>query len=99
MGGFHERLVGITKITLKKTIGKLYLTHTQPQTIITEVEAAINSRPLVYVDDDLENQFITPNHFLSLNTKKGTPELIRNNEEDDKRIDDCTQIIGNLEKT
>ena len=69
MGGFYEILVGITKIALKKTIGKLYLTHTQLQTIITEVEVVINSRPLVYMDDDLENQIIMPNHFLSLNTK------------------------------
>ena len=84
MGGFYERLVGITKISLKKIIGKLFLTHTQLQTIITEVEAVINSRPLVYVDDDLENEIIMPNHFLSLNTKNGTPELIRNNEDDDK---------------
>ena len=43
MGGFYERILGITKMALKKTIGKLYLTHTQLQTIITEVEAVINS--------------------------------------------------------
>ena len=88
MGGFYERLVGITKTALKKTIGKLYLTHTQLQTIITEVEAVINSRPLVYVDDDLENEIITPNHFLPLNIKNGTPELIRNNEDDYKNDPD-----------
>ena len=40
------------------------------------------------MDDDLENQFIMPNHFLSLDTKNGTPELIRNNEEDDKNDPD-----------
>ena len=83
MGGFYQRLVGITKMALKKTIGKFCLTHTQLQTIITEVEAVINSRPLVYVNDDLENQIIMPNHFLSLNTKNGTPELIRNNKDDE----------------
>ena len=88
MGGFCEKLVGITKMALKKTIGKLYLTHTQLQTIITKVEAVINSRLLVYVDDDLENPIITPNHFLSLNTKNGTPEFIRNNEDDDKNDPD-----------
>ena len=87
MGGFYERPVGITKAALKGTIGKLHLTHTQLQTIITEVEAVINSRPLVYVDDDLENEIITPNHFLSLNIKNGTPELIRNYEEDDDEND------------
>ena len=75
-------------MTLKKTIGKLYLTHTQLQTIITEVEAVINSRPLVYVDDDLVNQIIKPNHFRSLNTKNGTPEPIRNNEDDKKNDPD-----------
>ena len=88
MGGFCERLVGRTKTALKKTNGKLHLTHTQLQTIITEVEAVINNRPLVYVDDDLKNQIITPNHFLSLNTKNGTPELIRNSEDDDKNDPD-----------
>ena len=88
MEGFYERLVGITKTALKKTIGKLYLTHTPLQTIITEFEAVINSRPLVYVNDGLENQIITPNHFLSLNTKNGTPEIIRNNEGDDKNDPD-----------
>ena len=88
MGGFYERLVGITKTALKKTIGKLYLTHTQLQTIITEVEAVINSRPLVYVDDDLEKEIITPNHFLPLNIKNGTPELMRNNEDDYKNDPD-----------
>ena len=71
-------------MALKKNIGKLYLTHIQLQTIVTEVEAVINSRPLVYVDDGLENQIITPKHFLSLNTKNGTPDLIRNNEDDYK---------------
>ena len=63
MGGTYERLVGITKAALKKTIGKLYLTRTQLQTIITEVEAVINSRPLVYVDDDLENQKSEPQNL------------------------------------
>ena len=40
------------------------------------------------MDDDLENQIITSNHFLSLNTKNGTPELIRNNEDDNKNDPD-----------
>ena len=40
------------------------------------------------MDDDLKNQIITPNHFLSLNTKNGTPELIRNSEDDDKNDPD-----------
>ena len=52
-GGFYERLVGLTKRALKKIIGKKCLTDRQLATILTEVEAVINSRPLVYVDGDI----------------------------------------------
>lgn len=84
MGGFYERLVGVSKMALKKTIGRLSLTRSQLHTIITEVEGVVNSRPLVYVDNDLENQIITPMHFLSLNTKNGTPTLTNQDEEDNE---------------
>ena len=75
MGGFYERLIGTTKMALKKSIGRLQLTQTQLHTIITEVEGVIKSRPLVYVDNDIERKIFTPMHFLSLNTKNGTPTL------------------------
>ena len=92
MGGFYERLVGTTKMALKKSIGKLHLTLTQLQTIITEVESVVNSRPLIYVDNDLENEIITPAHFLSLNPKTGTP-VLQNIDEDDDQIDPDYQNI------
>ena len=65
------------------SIGRLQLTQTQLHTIITEVEGVINSRPLVYVDNDIETKIITPMHFLSLNTKNGTPTLSEQDEKDD----------------
>ena len=74
MGGFYERLLEITKISLRKSIGRVSLTSSQLQTILTEIEAVINTRPSVYVDNDLENQ-ITPAHFLSINIKTSTPVL------------------------
>lgn len=46
MGGFYERMVGLTKRSLQKT------TEKQLVMILAEVEAVINSHPLVYVDDD-----------------------------------------------
>ena len=85
MGGFYERLVGITKMSLRKSIGRVSLTSSQLQTILTEVEAIINTRPLAYVDNHLENQIITPAHFLSINIKTGTPVLTVKNE--DKKTD------------
>ena len=41
-----------------------------------EIETTVNARPLVYVGDDLESNItLTPNRFLSLNSKTGIPEL------------------------
>ena len=56
MGGFYERLVGIVKRSLCKAI--VYLTSEQLLTILKEAEAVINSRPLVYVGDDI-NSYMT----------------------------------------
>ena len=40
MGGFYERLVGISKMALRKAIGKTCLTMLQLQTFLTETELA-----------------------------------------------------------
>ena len=83
---------GNNKNDIKKDYWETLFNSYQLQTIITEVEAVINSRRLFYVDDELENQIIAPNHFLSLNVKNGTPELIRNNKDVDKN--NCLIIKG-----
>lgn len=51
-GGSYERLIGLVKRNLRKCIGRRLLTVVQMQTILKEIEAVINSRPLVYVGDD-----------------------------------------------
>lgn len=80
MGGFYERLIGIVKRCLRKTIGKLCLTNEQLRTLLAETEAVVNSRPLVYVGDDINSNIIlTPAYFLTLNPKTGIPDR---NEED-----------------
>ena len=82
MGGFYERLISITKMALKKSIGKLCLTSIQLQTIMTEIEAVVNSRPLVYVNNEVEHRTITtPMHFLSVNARTGPPTLVIPEEE------------------
>ena len=82
MGKFYERLVGTTKISLRKSIGRMSLTSSQLQTILTEIEALINTRPLVYIDNDLDNQIITPVYFLSINKKTGTSVLTVKNDDE-----------------
>ena len=81
MGGYYERLVGLVKRTLRKTIGRRLLTSIQMQTLLKETEAILNSRPLVYVEEDIDScMAISPAHFLSLNRNIGLPEM-------DKTID------------
>ena len=47
-------LVGTIKGALEKSIGKICLTEKKLETFLAEAEAVINSRPLVYVGEDLE---------------------------------------------
>ena len=61
-GGWWERLIRSVKSALRKTLGKRLVTRTQLETILQEIEACINSRPLTYVGDT-ENP-LTPSHFL-----------------------------------
>ena len=63
-GGFYDRLIGLTKACIKKVIGKEKLTWEELETICTEVEGAINTRPLTQIDDDPNNNILTPNHLI-----------------------------------
>ena len=63
-GGFYERLIGKTKSCLEQVIGKDRLNLAELTTISTEVEAAINSRQLTYIDDHPTNNTLTPNHLI-----------------------------------
>ena len=83
MGGFYERLVSIVKRSLRKAIGKVCLSSEQLLTILKEAEAVINSRPLVYVGDDINSSMtLTPAHFLTLNPKIGLPATTRDKTDD-----------------
>ena len=64
-GGFWERLMGLTKLTLKKVLGRAFTTLNSLQTIIVEIEAILNDRPLTYVPTNSSDPDpITPAHLL-----------------------------------
>lgn len=64
-GGFYERLIGLVKNCLKRTLEKQTLNDNQFYTIIKEVEAVLNTRPLTYVSTDPEH-ILKPSDFLNL---------------------------------
>ena len=77
MEGFYERLVGSSKMVFRKSIGKNYLTSLELQTFLSETEAVLDSRPLVYIGDDLnDGTMITPSHVLSPNTITDVPIIV-----------------------
>ena len=68
--------MGITKRALKKSLGKCKVTGQQLLSLLVETEAVINSRPLVYLNDDINSaEALPPAHSLSLNYKMGVPNI------------------------
>ena len=64
-GGFWERLLGISKRAIKKTLGRALITLTERQTLAVEVEAILNDRSITYVSGDVvDEEPLTPSHLL-----------------------------------
>lgn len=64
-GGFWEHLIGLTKMALRKVLGKAFVTLPMLQTLIVEIEAVLNDRPLTYVSSDISDpEPLTPSHLI-----------------------------------
>ena len=46
VGGFYERMIGTVKRCLRKVLGNARLAYDELQTILVEIEATLNSRPI-----------------------------------------------------
>ena len=65
-GGYWERLMKTIKIPLRKVLGKFFLSADEMYTVLTEVEAMVNSRPLCAANDEPDCQnYLTPAKFLT----------------------------------
>ena len=71
--GFYERLIGSVKRCLKKIVGSAKLTLDELQTVVIEVEATLNSRPLTYLAADDKQEPLTPAHLLTGHHLLGLP--------------------------
>ena len=64
-GGFWERLIGLTKTAIKKVLGRHHVSLPTLETIIVEIEAILNDRPLTFVSSELgDPEPLTPAHLL-----------------------------------
>ena len=63
-GGKCDRMVGLVKGALRKSIGKSLLTFTELKEVLLDVEVALNNRPLSYVEDDIQMPLITPESMM-----------------------------------
>ena len=63
--GFWERLIGLTKQAVKKTLGRAFVSQQKLETIITEIEAMLNDKSLTYVFSDISDpEPLTPTHLI-----------------------------------
>ena len=63
-GGIFERMIKSAKRCLRKAIGKNCLTYDELLTLVIEVEAVLNARPLTYVSSEDVEEPLTPSHLL-----------------------------------
>uniref|UniRef100_A0A1I7VRB7 Integrase catalytic domain-containing protein n=3 Tax=Loa loa TaxID=7209 RepID=A0A1I7VRB7_LOALO len=80
-GGVYERIIGLTKQALRRAIGRKLLKEGEFITLIVEIEALLNTRPLTYVGFD-DYRVIRPIDFISPTSSLGMP-IVSEDEEDE----------------
>ena len=72
-------MVRSVKTPLKKVVGKAKLNYEEMETVLVEIEALINSRPLTYLYEDDVSEPLTPSHLLAgrnLASPPSSPSLV-----------------------
>ncbi len=74
-GGLWEAAVKSMKTHLRRVVGDVKLTFEEFSTVLTQIEACLNSRPLVPLPDGDEGiEALTPGHFLIGRPLKALPD-------------------------
>ena len=103
--GFFERLVKSTKRCLKKILANARLNYEELLTLLCEVEAVLNSRPIIYVYCEDVETLLTPSHLvlgkhLILHSKKNfkmvmSEEKLLDWVKEERRVQHCRDQYSN----
>ena len=93
-GGWWERLIVLTKIALKKTLGRTHVSLIVLETLVVEIEAVLNDRPLTYVSSKFDEMDpLTPAHLLYGRRVTALPyESVDDDEVNDPNFGDDSSI-------
>jgi len=76
MGGLWEAGVKSCKFHLKRVIGQGLLTFEELATVLIQIEACLNSRPICQMSTTpMDLQPLTPGHFLIGDLITGVPDV------------------------
>ncbi|KAJ0174403.1 hypothetical protein K1T71_009511 [Dendrolimus kikuchii] len=73
-GGLWEAAVKSFKYHLRRVIGEQKLTYEEFITLLHQIEACLNSRPLITVNENSSDICLTPGHFLIGDTLLSRPQ-------------------------
>lgn len=93
-GGLWEAAVKSFKHHLRRVIGEQKLTFEEFNTLLHQIEACLNSRPLISLTENPDDDYLTPGHFLigaSLLTRPQT-------EPDNMCLTSRWQMVQNMNK-
>lgn len=75
-GGLWEAGVKSLKYHFKRIVGDIALTYEELYTVITQIEAVLNSRPLCPLSSDISDlNYLSPGHFLIGTQMTSYPEI------------------------
>ena len=63
-GGQFERLIGVMKQSVYRTLGRATLYLDEMEELLLDVEIAVNNWPLFYVKEDIQLPLLTPNLMM-----------------------------------
>ena len=82
-GGHFERLIGVIKQALYKSLKKTSLRSSELEEVLLDIEIDMDSRPLTYIEEDIQRPILTPNStILGRDTKMVDGNMIEEEEED-----------------